>query len=108
MHQRAYIIHVIDQRINPRFAYYYFKRSFKKYILQKSVNATVTSIRKPMLEKFMIPIPPLAVQSRVVDILDRFDLLCEDLVSGLPAEIEGRQRQYEYYRNKLLTFEAKV
>ena len=51
-----------------------------------------------------IPIPPLEQQQRIVDILDRFDTLCNDISSGLPAEIEMRQKQYEYYRDKLLTF----
>lgn len=51
-----------------------------------------------------IPVPPLEVQQRIVDILDRFDTLCNDISSGLPAEIEMRQKQYEYYRDKLLTF----
>ena len=51
-----------------------------------------------------IPIPPLEQQQRIVGILDRFDTLCNDISSGLPAEIEMRQKQYEYYRDKLLTF----
>ena len=45
-----------------------------------------------------------AEQQRIVDILDRFDALCNDITSGLPAEIEARKKQYEYYRDKLLTF----
>lgn len=52
----------------------------------------------------LIPVPPLEVQQRIVGILDRFDALCNDITSGLPAEIEARQKQYEYYRDKLLTF----
>ena len=56
------------------------------------------------LEKIMVPIPPLAEQTRIVAILDRFDALCNDLTSGLPAEIEARRKQYAYYRDKLLTF----
>lgn len=51
-----------------------------------------------------IPVPPLEIQKRIVGILDRFDALCNDISSGLPAEIEARQKQYEYYRDKLLTF----
>lgn len=51
-----------------------------------------------------IPVPPLPVQQHIVAILDRFDTLCNDLTSGLPAEIAARQKQYEYYRDKLLTF----
>ena len=54
----------------------------------------------------MLPIPPLSEQQRIVSILDRFEALTTDLQDGLPAEIEARRQQYEYYRNKLLTFDA--
>ena len=57
-----------------------------------------------MLNSFPVPIPSMNVQKRIVAILDRFDALCNDLTSGLPAEIAARQKQYEYYRDKLLTF----
>ena len=59
------------------------------------------------LNKIGIPLPPLAEQERIVSILDRFDALCNDLTAGIPAEIEARQKQYEYYRDKLLTFKEK-
>ena len=49
-------------------------------------------------------LPPLSEQARIVAILDRFDTLCNDLTAGLPAEIEARRKQYEYYRDKLMTF----
>jgi type I restriction enzyme S subunit len=52
-------------------------------------------------------VPSLEEQERIVTILDRFDSLCNDISTGLPAEIEARQKQYEYYRDKLLTFEEK-
>ena len=54
--------------------------------------------------KAKIAVPPLDEQRRIVSILDRFDALCNDLTSGLPAEIAARQKQYEYYRDKLLQF----
>lgn len=54
-----------------------------------------------------IPIPSLEKQREIVSILDRFDCLSEDIVTGLPAEIVARQKQYEYYRDKLLTFKPK-
>ena len=57
-----------------------------------------------MLNKFPVPVPPIEEQRRIVDILDRFEKLCNDISDGLPAEIEARQKQYEYYRDKLLTF----
>lgn len=56
------------------------------------------------LENLIAPVPPLDEQRRIVSILDRFDALCNDLTSGLPAEIEARRKQYEYYRDKLLSF----
>ena len=56
------------------------------------------------LNKIPIPIPSQEKQKDIVAILDRFDTLCNDLTNGLPAEIEARQKQYEYYRDKLLTF----
>lgn len=59
------------------------------------------------LEKISIPVPPLFKQQRIVSILDEFESLVNDLTTGLPAEIAAVQEQYEYYRNKLLTFERK-
>lgn len=56
------------------------------------------------LNKIQIPIPPLAIQEEIVAILDKFDALVNDISTGLPAEISARKKQYEYYRNQLLTF----
>ena len=56
------------------------------------------------IKKIKIPVPSLSEQERIVQILDRFDKLCNDISEGLPAEIEARRKQYEYYRDKLLTF----
>jgi type I restriction enzyme S subunit len=84
------------------------QNSFLNYILSTAVHASVTSIRRYMLEDFPVPIPSLQEQSRIVSILDRFEAMCNDISSGLPAEIEARRKQYEYYRDKLLTFKEKV
>ena len=59
------------------------------------------------LNRIEIPLPSQERQKYIVDILDRFDSICNDLTSGLPAEIEARQKQYEYYRDKLLTFKER-
>lgn len=67
-------------------------------------GAGVPHVSGEMLNSIELPIPSLQDQQRIVEILDRFDTLCNDLSSGLPAEIEARQKQYEYYRDKLLSF----
>ena len=56
------------------------------------------------LKKYNFPIPPIERQKQIVSILDKFEKLTIDISIGLPAEIEARRKQYEYYRNKLLTF----
>lgn len=108
LHQRAYRIHIISKNVLPKYFFYYMKNTFLSYITQNAVHASVTSIRKRMLDNYLVPVPPLEEQKRIVAILDRFDALCNDLTSGLPAEIEARKKQYEYYRDKLLTFKEAV
>ena len=58
------------------------------------------------LEKVKIPVPEKEIQDRIAKVLDNFDAICSDLNIGLPAEIEARKKQYEYYRDMLLTFAA--
>ena len=100
LHQRVYRIHFISDTINTKFAYYYFQVKFKTFILRKAVSATVTSIRKPMIEDFQIPLPPLEIQAEIVSILDNF----ANLTAELESELKARKKQYEYYRDKLLDF----
>lgn len=104
LHQRAYRICIHDESINTKFLYHVMSKSFKKYILSKSVGATATSIRKPMLEKFPIPIPPLSVQAEIVQILDTMTAITAELT----AELDMRNKQYQYYRDKLLTFDVQA
>ena len=63
------------------------------------------NISQSSLSQIRIPIPPLSEQRRIVSILDQFETLVNDLSIGLPAELEARRKQYEYYRVKLLTFD---
>ena len=68
------------------------------------VKSKVVHSSVPAIKDILIPLPPLAEQKRIVAILDRFDSLCNSLTEGLPAEIALRKKQYEYYRDKLLSF----
>ncbi len=70
----------------------------------KKQGGTVDSLDFQKVLAYKIPVPPLDVQNRIVNVLDNFEKICSDLNIGLPAEIEARQKQYEYYRGKLLTF----
>lgn len=103
LHQRVYRIHFISPHINVKFAFYYMKSAFKKFIMAKAVSSTVSSIRKPMIEGFSLPIPPLPVQEEIVRILDTFT----ELQAELQAELQKRKQQYNYYRDNLLAFEDK-
>ena len=105
LHQRAYRIVVANPIINPKFLFYFFTSNFLQYITRASVHASVTSLRKPMFDKYLIPIPSLEKQAHIVAILDKFDTLTNSISSGLPREIELRQKQYEYYRDLLLSFD---
>ena len=65
----------------------------------------VIRLHQSQLEQFVIPVPTLAEQERIASILDKFETLLNDLSQGLPAEMAAVQEQYDYYRNKLLSFE---
>lgn len=69
-----------------------------------SEGGTIPRLYNDNIAKAVIAVPPVEEQKRIVSILDRFDAICNDLTSGLPAEIEARQKQYEFYRDKLLSF----
>lgn len=89
--------------ITPKYLYYYLKT---QHLEDLNTAGGVPSLTKSVLDKVLIPIPPVAEQERIVAILDKFDALVNDISIGLPAEIEARRKQYEYYRGKLLDFKA--
>lgn len=113
----------VDSLANQRFTYLNVKNEYSNQLNMKYVfyyffkidewcknNLNVSSFASVDMDKFKklkFPIPPLEEQKRIVSILDRFDKLCNDISEGLPAEIEARQKQYEYYRDKLLSFKEK-
>ena len=81
---------------------YYFLQTQK--LEELNLAGGVPSLTQSVLNKVRFPIPSLTEQQRIVAILDKFDTLVNDISQGLPAEIEMRTKQYEYYRNKLLSF----
>ena len=89
----------------------YVERKFVEYYLNMiDLSRFVSGGAQPKLNQqslnnIPIPVPSIEEQERIVSILDRFEALTTDLQSGLPAEIEARRQQYEYYRDKLLTFD---
>ena len=85
---------------------YYVMKNMELELNGMKRGAGVPHVSGEAILTIMIPLPSLDEQTRLVSILDRFDALCNGLSSGLPAEIEARQKQYEYYRDKLLTFQA--
>jgi len=100
---------VFKHNQNPKYIAYYFQTN--QFFDQKKKYARgtkVIEISSKHLEKIKIPIPPLSEQKRIVSILDKFDSLVNDISIGLPAELNARRKQYEYYRNKLLTFKEYV
>ena len=101
-------IQVDETQMLPRF-YWHFTRTPEYW---GQANRLVTKGGQPQFNtgaigRIVIPIPPLETQAKIVSILDQFDALCHDLTQGLPAEIAARKKQYEYYRDKLLTFPRK-
>ena len=89
----------------PSFSKYLFRSdNLRKKIIKTASGVTRFNVSKTKMSNVTIPLPPLPVQQRIVSILDRFDSLCNNIVEGLPAEITARQKQYEFFRDKLLSF----
>ena len=99
---------IIHPSINSKYLAYYFQTTmFFKQKRKLAHGTKVIEVTPDKLNDIIIPVPPLEEQERIVSILDRFDKLCNDISEGLPAEIEARQKQYEYYRDKLLIFKMR-
>ena len=89
----------------PEYCAYCFSTSdFRQYVTKHCAFTTRASLTGNTIAQYRMTIPPLDIQSRIVNVLDNFEKICSDLNIDLPAEIEARQKQYEYYRDKLLTF----
>ena len=89
----------------PEFSKFLFRSPImRRQIYKTASGVTRFNVSKERFKKILIPIPPLSEQQRIVSILDKFDTLTTSISEGLPKEIELRRKQYEYYRNELLSF----
>lgn len=102
---------VIGFVANPKFAIteyvYYYLNSIKDYLANKSYGSAQDNLNLSTFSSLKIPVPSLEIQSRIVQVLDNFDTVCNDLNIGLPKEIELRQKQYEYWRQMMFNFNKK-
>ena len=99
------VLRPVQTVVLPLWIYYQISlQRFYDYIEKYQKGASYPAISDSDVKRYKIPVPPLAEQERIVAILDKFDALVNDISSGLPAELEMRRKQYEYYRDRLLTF----
>ena len=95
----------VNAKNSPRFLFHLLQSEHvQKQVRTKASHGSQPNLSMRALEQFDVPIPSFDVQEEIAAVLDNLDALCNDLASGLPAEIATRQKQYEYYRDKLLTF----
>ena len=95
---------ICGEFVNYKYLYYYLDSRYEDLRAISNGDGTRGGLSLKILLPYTIILPSLSEQERIVSVLDRFDALCNDLSSGLPAEIEARKKQYEFYRDKLLSF----
>ena len=101
-YQRTYVLSEFNN-VDVKYLLHYLKGNLNNYIILHSKKGSVPYITMPMLKNFSVPVPPMPVQQEIVRIPDNFT----ELIAQLETELEARQKQYEYYRDKLLTFPAR-
>lgn len=99
-----------EDKVTSDYLYYALVSSTTQREMRKkaSFGGAVQNLNADTVRSISIPVPPKTIQDKIVRILDNFDLVCNGIMSGLPAEIEARHKQYVYYRDKLLTFKEKT
>ena len=99
------VLRADTSHVLPKWIYYNISTlAFNDYVEKNQEGSAYPSISDAKVKAFKIPIPDISEQKRLVSILDKFESLVNDMSNGLPAELNARRKQYEYYRNKLLTF----
>ena len=105
LNQRIGGFHTLDEnKVVTKYLFYILDRNWQ--LLKYDNGVDQTNLKKDDILNISIPVPAIDVQKRLVYVLDNFDAICSDLNIGLPAEIEARQKQYEFYRDALLTYAA--
>ena len=99
---------ICGEKINYKYLFHYLDSKYKNLRSISNGDGTRGGLSLRILSPYKIPVPKLDVQEKIVYVLDNFDAVCNDLNIGLPAEIEARQKQYEYYRDRLLSFDAVI
>lgn len=99
----CFLVRVKDADLDNRFMYHFLKKSEPELYSRRTVG-TLPALNMKPVKDFLVPVPTLDEQQRIVEILDNFDALVNDISIGLPAEIKARRQQYEYYRDQLLSF----
>ncbi|WP_304050743.1 restriction endonuclease subunit S [Megamonas hypermegale] len=106
IHDGWLLISNFEKSYVPDFLYYLLSSTcIQKMLNQRAVAGTVQNLNADIVKSIKIPLPPLEVQNKIVEILDRFNTLANDIICGLPAEIELQKKRYEYFRDLLLTFD---
>ena len=96
---------LIHPNINPKYLYHVLMSTMTKQWINNNVKgASQKSFSLADIKRVPVPVPKDNIQQRIAEVLDNFESICTNLSIGLPAEIEARQKQYEYYRDKLLSF----
>lgn len=101
--QHCCCLEIDPKEAHYRYVFYWVSSQYQS--LKSLGQGARSDLNSGIIKSYPIPLPSLEEQARIVAILDRFDALANDLTQGLPAEIAARKRQYEYYRDRLLTFE---
>lgn len=99
------VTRIRTKQANARYVYHYIASGrFTEYVQKKKTAGAIPHISLKDISNFVVPLPPIEIQNRLVEVLDNFDSICSDLKIGIPAEIEARKKQYAFYRDKLLSF----
>ena len=99
---------ICGEKINYKYLFHYLDSKYENLRSISNGDGTRGGLSLRILSPYKIPVPTLDVQEKIVYVLDNFDTVCNDLNIGLPAEIEARQKQYEYYRDRLLSFDTVI